>query len=38
MTDIRTGQAPPPLTREQFHERFQVRFYDPAFEGEREAL
>lgn len=38
MTDIRTGQAPPPLTREQFHERFQVRFYDPAFEGEREAI
>jgi len=38
MTDIRTGQAPAPLTREQFHERFQVRFYDPAFEGEREAI
>jgi hypothetical protein len=38
MTKIRTGQAPTPLTRAQFHERFQVRFYDPAFEGEREAI
>jgi len=38
MTEIRTGQAPAPLTREQFHERFQVRFYDPAFEAEREAI
>ena len=38
MTKIRTGQAPAPLTRAQFHERFQVRFYDPAFEGEREAI
>jgi len=38
MTKIRTGQAPAPLTRAQFQERFQVRFYDPAFEGEREAI
>jgi len=38
MTKIRTGQAPASLTRAQFHERFQVRFYDPAFEGEREAI
>ena len=37
MTKIRTGQEPAPLTREQFHERFNVRFYDPAFEAEREA-
>ena len=36
MTKIRTGQAPAPLTRAQFHERFNVRFYDPAFEGERD--
>jgi multimeric flavodoxin WrbA len=38
MTKIRTGQAPAPLTRVQFHERFQVRFHDPAFEVEREAI
>ncbi|MES2948413.1 MAG: NAD(P)H-dependent oxidoreductase [Pseudomonadota bacterium] len=36
--DIRTGQAPAPLTREQFHQRFSVRFYDPAFAGERDAI
>ena len=35
---IRTGQAPAPLTRAQFQERFLVRFYDPAFEGEHEAI
>jgi multimeric flavodoxin WrbA len=35
---IRTGQAPAPLTREQFHERFIVRFYDPAFAAERDAI
>jgi len=34
MTKIRTGQAPAPLTRAQFQERFNVRFY--AFVGERE--
>ena len=38
MTKIRTGQAPAPLTRAQFQERFRARFYDPAFEGEREAI
>lgn len=38
MTKIRTGQAPAPLTRAQFQERFQVRFYDPAFAGERDAI
>ena len=38
MTKIRTGQAPAPLTRAQFQERFRARFYDPAFEGEREAV
>jgi hypothetical protein len=36
VTKIRTGQAPGSLTRAQFHERFNVRFYDPAFEGERD--
>ena len=38
MTQIRTGQAPPPLTRAEFQTRFSGRFYDPAFEGEREAI
>jgi multimeric flavodoxin WrbA len=38
MTRIRTGQAPAPLTRAQFHERFQVRFYDPAFASESDAI
>lgn len=36
--DIRKGQAPAPLTREQFHQRFNVRFYDPAFAGEHDAI
>lgn len=26
------------FARAQFQERFQVRFYDPAFKGEREAI
>ena len=38
MTRIRTGQAPAQLTREQFQQRFRLRFYDPAFEGEHEAI
>ena len=38
MTKIRRGQAPPPLTRQQFHARFGVRFYDPAFAGEADAI
>jgi multimeric flavodoxin WrbA len=38
MTQIRTGQAPAPLTRVQFHERFQLRFLDPAFDTERESI
>src|SRR5450759_1733767 len=38
MTKIRKGQAPAPLTRDEFHERFNVRFYDPAYEAEREAI
>lgn len=37
-TKIRTGQAPAPLTRKQFQERFHLRFYDPAFQGEHEAI
>ncbi len=38
MTKIRTGQAPAALTREQFHERFSRRFYDPAYAVEQAAI
>ena len=39
MTKPRTGQAPQwPITREEFHERFQLKFYDPAFEKEKDAI
>ena len=38
MTKIRKGQAPASLSRAEFHERFNVRFYDPAYETEREAI
>jgi len=38
MTDIRKGQAPAPLDRAGFHERFLQSFQDPAFEAERAAL
>ncbi len=38
MIKIRTGQAPAELTRAEFHDRFMVRFYDPAFGAEAEAI
>ena len=38
MTEIREGQSPAKLTRIQFHQRFNTRFYDPAFEAERAAI
>ena len=39
MTKPRTGQAPHwPITREEFRERFQQKFHDPAFEKEKEAI
>jgi multimeric flavodoxin WrbA len=38
MTEIHKGQAPPTLTRAEFQERFAMRFHDPAFEPEREAI
>jgi len=38
MSPIRTGQAPDPLTRAAFGERFNGRFVDPAFDTEREAI
>jgi hypothetical protein len=38
MTKIRSGQALVSLTRSQFRDRFNLRFYGPAFEGKREAI
>jgi multimeric flavodoxin WrbA len=38
MVTIRKGQADGEPDRQQFHERFERRFYDPAFDGEREAI
>ncbi len=38
MTEIRKGQQPAELTREQFHERFMRRFHDPAFRAESDAI
>ena len=37
-TTVRKGQAPQPLDRETFRERFYYRFFDPAFDVERESL
>ena len=36
--EIRKGQAPAFLTRAEFGERFRLRFYDPAFAPEHEAI
>ncbi len=38
MTKIRTGQATAELTRAEFSDRFNLRFYDPAYAPEREAI
>ena len=38
MSKIRLGQAPAPLQRTEFHDRFQRRFYDPAFQPEQDAI
>jgi multimeric flavodoxin WrbA len=38
MTSVRKGQAPAPLTRERFHERFMQDFVDPAYDVEKDAL
>lgn len=38
MTAIRKGQAPAPLDRAHFSERFRARFADPAFEAEQDAI
>lgn len=31
MSDVRKGQAPAPMARDEFRSRFRTRFYDPAF-------
>ncbi|HET9581103.1 MAG TPA: flavodoxin family protein [Usitatibacter sp.] len=38
MTNVRKGQAPPPLTREEFGRRFRNNFFDPAFGKEADAI
>ncbi len=38
MTSIRKGQAPAPLERHTFHERFMQSFVDPAYQVEAEAI
>lgn len=38
MTDVRKGQMPPQLTREQFSRRFRNDFKDPAFREAEDAL
>lgn len=38
MTRIRKGQNDGRITRAEFHARFQERWFDPAYDGEREAL
>ena len=38
MTKIRKGQAPAPLSRIQFHDRFAQSFQDPLFVAEEAAL
>ncbi|MCC6532635.1 MAG: NAD(P)H-dependent oxidoreductase [Burkholderiales bacterium] len=36
--DIRTGQAPPALSRSAFSARYQARFFDPRFRAEQAAI
>jgi multimeric flavodoxin WrbA len=38
MTDVRKGQAPAELSREEFGKRFRQSFYDPAFQKEKDAI
>ena len=38
MTDIRKGQAPAPLSRDEFGLRYRASFIDPAFASEQEAI
>ena len=36
--EIRKGQAPPPLDREEFGRRFRAHYFDPAFRAEDAAI
>jgi multimeric flavodoxin WrbA len=36
--DVRKGQAPPMIGRDEFHRRFMQAFFDPAFQAESAAL
>jgi len=36
--DVRKGQAPPPLARAEFHDRFMQSFFDPAYRAESDAI
>ena len=38
MTQIRKGQAPAPVARVEFHQRFMQDFFDPAYQAEQAAL
>ena len=38
MIEIRKGQAQSMLARGEFHERFMQRFFDPAYDAERDAI
>ena len=38
MTKVRTGQAPPKLSRVEFNQHFRRSYVDPAFDGERGAI
>jgi len=38
MTDVRKGQAPAELSREEFGKRFRQSFYDPAFQKEKDSI
>ncbi|MGZ8259869.1 MAG: flavodoxin family protein, partial [Caldimonas sp.] len=38
MSEVRKGQAPAPLTRDEFGRRFRGSFVDPAFQAEGDAL
>ena len=38
MTEVRKGQAPGPLSRDEFGSRFRAQFVDPAYQAEGEAL
>jgi len=38
MTKVRTGQAPPKLSRAEFKRRFERSYVDPRFDAERDAI